>query len=280
MAVKYPRVRFLNCSVDTPYSSFRTYYCRIYEAKFITGAIAGAMANNDKIGYIASSPIFGVPASINAFALGARLTNPRAKIYLRWSCLPGNPQEDFLKEGMQVITNREVSTPEKRRMNFFSYGTYAMSPTGELSPLASPCWLWGNFYEKIIRSVLNGSWDKEQDTPRALNYWWGFDSDAIDVKLAPTLPEGCHALADILREGLRSGTIDPFLRKIVTQDGTLINDGTRTLTPDEILRMDWLCDNVIGSIPEFDELEPFAQPMTRQLGIYRDRIPAEKEGTL
>ena len=50
----------------------RTYYGRIYEAKFITGAIAGAMAQNNRIGYIASYPIFGVPASINAFALGRR----------------------------------------------------------------------------------------------------------------------------------------------------------------------------------------------------------------
>lgn len=46
------------------YSSIRTYYGRIYEAKFITGAIAGAMAGDDRIGYIASYPIFGVPASI------------------------------------------------------------------------------------------------------------------------------------------------------------------------------------------------------------------------
>ena len=89
-AVKYPKVRFLNCSVDQAYSSIRTYYGRIYEAKFITGAIAGAMAQNNRIGYIASYPIFGVPASINAFAPGKQMTNPRAQIELRWSCVKGN----------------------------------------------------------------------------------------------------------------------------------------------------------------------------------------------
>mgnify|MGYP003292701825 CR=1 FL=1 len=51
VAVKYPKVRFLNCSVDAPYSSVRTYYSRIYEGKFITGAIAGAMSKDDRIGY-------------------------------------------------------------------------------------------------------------------------------------------------------------------------------------------------------------------------------------
>ena len=185
-----------------------------------------------------------------------------------------------LRDGMQVITNRDVSTSEKRRMNFFSYGTYFMDPFGNLTPLASPCWLWGRFYEKIVRSILSGNFDKDHSDGRAVNYWWGFDSDVIDVEMADTLPEGCLALANILREGIRSGTIDPFRRKIVTQDGTIINDGSRTLSPDEILRMDWLCDNVIGSIPEFDQIEPYAQPIVRQLGIYRDRIPVEKEGTL
>ena len=68
-AVRHPDVRILNCSVDMPYASIRTYYCRIYEAKFITGAIAGAMASNDRIGFVASYPMLGMPADINAFAL-------------------------------------------------------------------------------------------------------------------------------------------------------------------------------------------------------------------
>lgn len=41
-AVKHPQVRILNCSMEMPYASIRTYYTRVYEAKFITGAIAGA----------------------------------------------------------------------------------------------------------------------------------------------------------------------------------------------------------------------------------------------
>ena len=51
------------------------------------GAIAGAMAENDKISYIADYPISGTIANINAFALGAKMINPRAKVHLEWSCL-------------------------------------------------------------------------------------------------------------------------------------------------------------------------------------------------
>ena len=44
--------------------------------------------------------------------------------------------------------------------------------------------------------------------------------------------------------------------------------------------MDWLCDNVIGTIPAFEELRPISQKLVRVLGVYRDRIPPEKEGVL
>ncbi len=280
MAVRHPKVRFLNCSVDTSFSSIRTYYSRIYEAKFITGAIAGAMANNDRIGYIGSSPIFGVPASINAFALGAQLTNPRAQVELRWSCLPGTPQEDFIKNGIRVISNRDMPTQDKKFLNFCNYGTYAWDDEGDMIALASPVWLWGRFYEKVVGSILSGAWNRDKDSPRALNYWWGMDSGVIGVELAEHIPEGLKTLAGMLMEGLRSGAADPFRRRIVAQDGRVVNDGSRTLTADELLHMDWLCENVNGSIPGFEELQPFAKPIVRQLGIYRDQIPVEEEGAL
>jgi basic membrane lipoprotein Med (substrate-binding protein (PBP1-ABC) superfamily) len=275
VAVKYPEVRFLNCSVDTSYSSIRTYYSRIYEAKFITGAIAGAMANNDRIGYVGSSPIFGVPASINAFALGAQLTNPRARITLGWSCLPGSPQTDFLRNGVQVISNRDVPTPEKKYLDLCNYGTYAWNENGNMIALASPVWLWGKFYETVVRSILAGTWIKDKDSPRAVNYWWGMDSGVIDVEFADQIPEGVRTLAEILRKGLQNGTIEPFRRRIVAQGGIEINDGSRNLTPEEILHMDWLCENVEGHIPKFEEIEPFAQAIVRQLGVHRDRIAPE-----
>ena len=115
-AVKHPKIRFYNCSVDQPYSSIRTYYGRMYEAKFLTGAIAGAMANNDRIGYVGSSPIYGVPASINAFALGAQMTNPRARIDLRWSCLPGDPVREFIeKKETEAQLNAGASRSSSRK---------------------------------------------------------------------------------------------------------------------------------------------------------------------
>ena len=279
-AVKYPKLHFFNCSVDLPYSSVRAYYGRIFEAKFITGAIAGAMAQDDRIGYVGSNPIVGVPASINAFALGALMTNPRAEIELRWSCCEGTPQQDFFQDGIRVISNRDVPSQDKLYSDFCSYGTYQMDDFGNLMPLASPVWVWGKFYKIVVESALAGTLKDDKANLRAVNYWLGMDSGVIDIALSEHLPEGVTVMAEVLRSSIRNRTLDPFYRKLVTQDGRVISDGFRRLSPDELLRMDWLCHNVIGSIPAFDELLPMSQSIVRELGVYKDKIPVIKEANL
>ena len=269
LSIQYPKVRFLNCSLDMPYSTVRTYYCRVYEAKFITGAIAGAMAKNNRIGYVATYPIHGEPAAINAFALGAQLTNPRAKIELKWSCLKGNPTKELFSTGIRVISNRD--TPDADRF-YTDFGTYFYNEEGKAVALGSPVWKWGKLYEQVIRSILNGSWDSDK-SKQAVNYWWGIKSGVIDVALTDSLPAGVRYLAEMLRTGLIEGRCDPFQRPITDQNGVLRNDGTRTFTPDELIAMDWLADNVVGHIPTLDEVIPASKATVRLLGVFQEDVP-------
>ena len=279
-AVKYPKVQFLNCSVDQPYSSVCSYYGRVYEGKFITGAIAGALAQNNRIGYIASYPIYGQLANINAFALGAQFTNPRAQIQLRWSCTEGNHQADFFADGIRVISNRDMPGDSKMYLDFCTYGTYLMDDMGEMIPLGSPVWLWGKFYEFVLSSMFAGTWKREKSGHAALNYWLGMDSGVISVNLSDRLPTGIGTMARFLQDSIAGKWLDPFARKIVAQDGTVKNDGTTTFTPDELLHMDWLCDNVVGSLPKPSEILPCARPMVEELGIYKDVNAGKNEETV
>ena len=105
-------------------------------------------------------------------------------------------------------------------------------------------------------------------------------SGVIGVQLEKDLPAGVDALAQILLRDMTAGTIAPFHRQILSQDGTVRNDGTTYFTPEEILKMDWLCDNVDGIIPPYEMLNPKGQNIVRLQGVYRDQIPPEKEGVL
>ncbi|MDE6589196.1 MAG: BMP family ABC transporter substrate-binding protein [Oscillospiraceae bacterium] len=276
VAVKYPKVRFMNCSIDQPYVNVKAYYSRVYEAKFITGAIAGALSKTGRIGYVGSYPILGVPASINAFALGASLTNPEARIDLRWHCLPGDYVEEFRRQGITLVSDRDYIAEQP----WGAQGLARVQEDGSLKLLASPSWLWGEFYVRIVRDLLQ---DPRRvplagDSDKAINYWWGMNSGVVDLKLSDDLPEGAQALAHILQHGIQSGAIQPFRRAIRTQDGRTVNDGSRDLTMEEILKMDWLCDRVDGCLPAYEELLPIAQPTVRRLGVNRRLIPPEGAG--
>ena len=278
IAAKYPHVKVLNCALSMPYSGIRTYYSRIYEGKFLAGAIAGVMTKTDRIGYVANYPIFGVPAGINAFALGARMTNPNARVKLHWTCTEGN--NSFAEEGVDVISNRE-GLSHRQTTWAWEWGTYQILEDGTQIPLATPSWEWGIFYERMVNAIMDGIWENKNDKEnRAVNYWWGMDSGVIDVRLSPQLPEAVRRLAELLKKGIREGDISPFAFRIIDQQGNVRNDGTHWMLPEEIMHIDWLCDSVDGSIPAFDELLPMSRNLVRLLGIYRDQIPPEADEVL
>ena len=279
IVAKNPGLKVLNCSLDMPYAGLRTYYSRMYESKFITGAIAGAMAREEIIGYVANYPIFGVPAGINAFALGAQMVNPHAKLLLHWSCTAGDPAKCFHERGVTVISNRESPSPDRAAAGW-GWGLSQVTADGREVPLAAPCWNWGPFYEKVIDGIFKGNWESGKEQAKAINYWWGMDSGVIDVQLSQELPEGVKRMALLLKNAIISRQFDPFGCRIYDQEGNLRCDGQTPLTPEEIVRMDWLCMGVEGFIPEFDALLPMSRSIVRLLGLYRDKIPPESEGVL
>lgn len=281
IAAEHPEVKVFNCALHRHYAHVRMYYSRIHEAKFITGAIAGAMSEGDTVGYVANYPIYGVPASINAFALGLRMTNPNAKLKLLWSCVPGYPLMEFLKQGVGVISNRVASDPSNQQLAY-EWGTYKLLEDGSLQPLAMPYWDWGRFYERIVKNYMNGGLATSH-ADRGINYWWGMSSGVIDVRLSESLPSGVRALGEILKNGIISGDISPFKSKIYDQNGVLRCDGEHELGAEEIMGMDWFCDNVEGRLPELNELLPQSVEMAKLLGIQtsekRDREDGEDEDT-
>jgi len=102
-------------------------------------------------------------------------------------------------------------------------------------------------------------------------------SGVIDVALSPDLPEGLRILTETLKKNIMDGTLDPFKRKILDQQGNVRNDGEKVFTPSELMHMDWLCENVEGSFPKYEELVPIARPMVDILGI---SISKDKAGVL
>ena len=266
-AIRYPDIKFMNCSVNLAHSAVRTYYGRLYEAKFLMGALAASVSENHKIGYRADYPIYGSIANINAFAIGAAMIDPKAKLYLSWA---SKKDEDwrgwFRSEDIYVFSGPEMIRPQKASRE---YGIYIEDSQGNVTNLAVPMWNWGKYYEQIVRTILNGSWDAKAIAKKdaALNYWWGMSAGVIDVMMSRKLSYYSRKLVETLKAGLIAGTLSPFDGELRSQAGIVKEAASPRLSNEEIIRMDWLNDNVVGSIPVMEELKEKAKETVQVSGV-------------
>ncbi len=267
-AIAYPKIRILNCSLNTSHRYIRTYYSRMYEAKFLMGAIAGAMAENNRLTYIADYPIYGSIANINAFALGAKMVNPRAKVYLEWSAKKDTDIEERIREnGSSCVSGRDMAIPEEASRFF---GIYHIDD-GRPRNYAMPLWHWGKFYEQLIWAIMSGNWkyDDDPSVKKAINYWWGMSEGVVDVVLSKYLPIGLKRLAGLLKTSICTEAFNPFAGVLYSQAGIVTSDPNQSLPPNQIMTMDWLAENVIGTIPPKEELKEQAEPVIKQQGVMK-----------
>lgn len=255
-AVRHPEVKFFNCSLNNSYPSVRTYYPRMYEAKFIKGAIAGTLSRSGWIGYVADYPTFGTIASINAFAQGARMVNANARVLLSWNSL---------KEGGGIDSLRA------KGIVYIDYLDRLAANAGprsrELHNLAMIHCDWGRFYQSLVRRVLDGSWKKESRGSSAISYWWGLNQKIVDVLCSRRLPAGTRRLAGVLRDAIRAERLDPFYGVLMNQQGHVVYGDDGPLPAQQILSMNWLSSYVEGSIPKPDELTDRARAWMRVQGF-------------
>lgn len=263
-AVKHPDIKILNCSTNSIYRAIRTYYCRMYESKFLLGVIAGALSPTFELGYVADYPIYSTIANINAFALGAQMVNPRAVVHLRWSSVKGDVDREW-PEKVQYISDKDWITPDHPTRK---YGLYCLHRDGRIDNIATAMCHWGKLYELLVRSIIRNTWkvDDEQNKNRALNYWWGISAGVLEIVCSQKLPGGTKALIDMLTENIRRGEFNPFQCTWMTQDGTVANEANHQMEPEDIFKMNYLASSVEGKIPEMDELKEGAKEFVRLQG--------------
>ena len=271
-SVKHPEVKILNCSLLASWQRVRSYYVRLYEVKFLIGMIAGALTENGKVGYIGDYPIAGVAANINAFALGARMVNPRAKVILEWSSRKDFDRDDpFGDPTVEIISSRDVGAPSHHAVE---YGLYAQRD-GKKQSIAIPVLDWSRIYESLARSVLSGSWNEAgAGRSQAVNYWWGLSSGAVDLVTSQRLDIGLKRLVELVKEHIREGVFWPFESIIRDQAGEIRCPVDSRLTPADVIAMDWLVDNVVGGFPAIDDLKDETRALVELQGIRQIALPA------
>ncbi len=265
-AVLNPDIIILNCSLNNAYKHLRSYYLRFYEIKFLMGMLASAYSETNKIGYIADYPIYGMPASVNAFALGAYMLNPRIQIFLEWSTQKNSdPVQAFNDRGVDIISNKDI-TAKNSSDDCGLYGLYE----GEKFKLAHPVWKWEKLYIEVIDSILFGDWKNDDlSNNEVLNYFWGISSGAVDIKLDSGVEPITAKLISIMKHQIKRDKFDTFKQEFYK---FRTNNTRSVVTKQDIIELEDLHMCIKGGFPELNDLEPECRELISQLGISKYRF--------
>ena len=259
-SIDCPNVRFYCCSEAHPYTHVETYFGRMFEARFLAGMIAGSLTRNDRVGCVATWPVPDVVSGLNAFALGARMVNPRVEVLVDWTKdweSHDSPEllkeeRDFFDSGVDLVLRQ--STLSDRGLVMGTGLSWSDTKGSGLRSIAAPVWNWGVFYERILRTLL----DEGPATPLdrylvrspSTAFWWGIGSGLIDLALDRALiPAPTLRLVDWMKTLLVEGRLHPFTGPVYDNAGSLRIAEGETLGFDEISRMDWFVEGVRTEAP-------------------------------
>src|SRR5699024_9720246 len=135
---------------------------------------------------------------------------------------------------------------------------------------------WGKFYYRILQTIINGNWERDGHDMAgdSINYWGGISSGIIDVIFSKNIPARSVRLVEMVKEQIVNGNFQIFSGDIYDQSGILRTPGKTPLTPAQIVRMDWLAENVEGSLPSPEEMNGEAAQMMKMQGIFlgKDKV--------
>ncbi|MBR1740785.1 MAG: BMP family ABC transporter substrate-binding protein [Lachnospiraceae bacterium] len=165
IAKAHQETAFYVISGDETAENLTTYFARLYQVRYLAGIVAGAATKTNTLGYVASSPNSQTNCGINAYTLGARLANPKAKVIVHWTRSWNDEAEEKkavkrLKEkGADVIayhSDKAYSIEAAEVEGLYSIGYDAIYGEWSDKFLTASLYDWGMLYTQIIEDYLSG----------------------------------------------------------------------------------------------------------------------------
>ena len=236
MAEEYPDVYF---SHGTGYMSngrnFNNYFGRIYQARYLSGIVAGMNTRTNRIGYVAAmgSDSAEVTGGIDAFALGIYSVNPDAKVYVKVTNSWFDPQGEeaaartLLNMNCDVIAQHcDTVYPQTLAQE---KGVYSIGYNSDMSKeapdacLCSVTWNWSAYYTSAVQSIIDGTWDGS-------NYYGGMNENLVSItSVASFAAPGTQEKVNEAKQQILAGKNGVFDGIIETNTGATVGTAGKTL---------------------------------------------------
>lgn len=253
MAEKYPDIYF---SHGTGYLSngtnFNNYFGRIYQARYLSGIVAGMNTKSNKIGYVAAQDTSNseVTGGIDAFAIGVASVNPDAKVYVSVTNSWYNPKKEkasakkLLDMGCDVMA-QHCDTPYPLTLAQ-EYGVYGIGYNSDMSKevpeacLCSVLWNWSAYYTAAVESIIEGTWSGE-------NYYGGMKEGLVEVTDAASFcADGTQEKVLEASAAILNGSNNVFDGEMKTNTGEVVGSEGGTLDDATITgELNWYYENVV-----------------------------------
>ncbi len=251
VAGKFPKTVFMHCSGYKQAKNMGNYFGRMYQARYLSGMVAGAMSKTNKIGYVAAFPIPEVIRGINAFTLGAQAVNPKVEVRVVWTKTWYDPATEkeaaksLLDVGADVIAQHQDSPGPQEAAQ--ERGVYSVGYNSDMSGFApkahltAPIWNWGPYYVDVVKQVRQGTWKSEAA-------WPGLADGIVNLApFGPMVPKKLQERVLAKKAEIAQGKAKVFEGPIKDQQGKERIAAGNVATDKELLGMTWFVDGVIGT---------------------------------
>jgi len=255
-AKKHADVKYFHCSGFMLEPNMSNYFGRDYQARYLSGIVAGMKTKSNKIGYVAAMEIPECIRGINAFTLGVQSVNKDAVVKVTWTNTWYDPAKEkeaakaLLDQGADIIAQHQDTTGPQiaaEEKGAFSIGYNSdMSKAAPKAYMTAPIWNWGPYYVDQVQKVIAGKFKSE-------SYWGAMDADDAKsiIYLAPltkVAPEGAKAKVDAAKADIISGKNKVFAGPLYDNKGTLKVKEGEAMEDKDMLTFNWFVKGVEGKL--------------------------------
>jgi len=256
LAAKYPSVLFEQATGTDVAKNLSEYFGAAEDTVFLSGMAAGAASKTGDIGYVVAYPIPEVIRHANAFALGAQLMHPGAKVHLVWTNSWFDPAKEkkaaqSLHAAGADVLGQNVDSPatgqfaESAAIPWVGYDSNA-EKFAPKSWVTAAVYNWGAYYLKRVKEAMAGTWKS--------GFYYGTIKDGF-TGLAPYGPDvsaATKAKIAAKMKAIEDGSFYEFTGPLYDQTGKLrVKKGVRMQVlsggTNSLYGMNWLVKGVIGS---------------------------------
>ena len=251
VAKRFPDVYWEHATGYKRDKNISTYNIRFYQGRYVQGIIAGRLSKSGLAGYVGSVPVPEVVQGMNAFMLGMKSVNPKARMKFimvnSWYDPPkeGDAAKALMDQGCDIITQHTDSPAPLQAAG--SRGIKAFGQSTDMAKFSSGTQLsasvdvWAPYYIQRIGDVLANKWT-------STDVWGGFDSGMLGMSPFTNMPPEVAAEATAAVEAIKSGKNKVFTGPIVDNTGAAKVAAGVSMDDGALNGMQWLVQGIEGKL--------------------------------